>query len=354
MMCLVLTLCVVGCGKKQETTRTSPPPAEKAQPLVSASRPTDKTPRFVDKSPQPAHEASPLVNKSSQPIEKTQSPIDEAPKSVAKTSTSIEKSPQSPREAPPSVAEAPPPAKQDPESVTKTSRSVEEERQTVTKTSRSVEEERQTVTRTSRSIKEAPSPAPRTETDDETATVAARPLDEEDPAGAGDPAVLERVAALESDDAAAHTVRPQVATLAEECEQALRQIRQARRTRPGDVALRLEEARMSRRCGQPRRALDLLLDLDAESRASQEIAHEIAEAFRMLQDPGKAAMAWELRYIVHPTAWGAAVRAAEAWLEADEHKPAWWWYEKARLAAPGAPDVQALATVFQSASASDR
>ena len=65
-------------------------------------------------------------------------------------------------------------------------------------------------------------------------------------------------------------------------------------------------------------------------------------------------MAWELRYIHHPSAWRAAAHAAEAWIEAGRHEPAQWWYEKARRAAPNTPEVRALATVFQSAAVTDR
>ncbi|MHC4081525.1 MAG: tetratricopeptide repeat protein [Planctomycetota bacterium] len=139
-----------------------------------------------------------------------------------------------------------------------------------------------------------------------------------------------------------------------DCEQALEHFRYARQASPDDLDVRLWEAQAYRHCGWPDVTLELLSELDARSRAREDVAAEIAEAHRMLDAPGQAAMAWELRYIHHPKAWRAAAHAAQAWIEAGQHKPAQWWYEQARLAAPNTPEVQALTTVIQSAAVTNR
>jgi len=134
----------------------------------------------------------------------------------------------------------------------------------------------------------------------------------------------------------------------DDCHEALRHIRLACADDPGSLDLRLLHARMSNRCGQPRQAIAVLIDLDARTRASEPVATEMAEAYFNLNQPRKAAMTWELRYIIEPSAWDAAAQAAIAWIEAGVTRPAQWWYEQARLAAPDSPEVQMLTTVLES------
>ncbi len=170
------------------------------------------------------------------------------------------------------------------------------------------------------------------------------------------PAIVEQAepVALEPDEPVDYLALAEAAADAGDCRMALEHMRRVRVDEPDDLMLRLREAMLCNDCRQPRQALELLLDLDARTRATEPFAAEIAEAFLGINEPGKAAMAWELRYIIEPSAWDAAAQAAIAWLEAGVNRPANWWYERARAAAPDSPEVQMLATVIESARGSDR
>ncbi len=72
------------------------------------------------------------------------------------------------------------------------------------------------------------------------------------------------------------------------------------------------------------------------------VSNEISASYRDLGEPAKAAAAWEHRFFRHPGAWRAALRAAEAWLEAGELERARVYLCKARLAAPDSAEVRAL------------
>ncbi len=148
---------------------------------------------------------------------------------------------------------------------------------------------------------------------------------------------LQRVLQLDPDEAYAHASLAALALQRADRESAVRHITEARRIDPGNLTLRLEQARILRRCDEPRRALELLLALDDSTRAKEAVAAEVAECYLRLNQPGKAAAAWELRYRLHPrhpTAWRAAVRAAAARLEAGDRDRAQWLYDRARLHAP--------------------
>jgi len=134
----------------------------------------------------------------------------------------------------------------------------------------------------------------------------------------------------------------------DDCREALRHIRLALADDSDSLDVRLRQARMCNHCDDPGQAIALLIDLDARTRASEPVAAEMAEAYFNLNEPRKAAMAWELRYIIEPSAWNAAAQAAVAWMEAGVPRPAQWWYEQARLAAPDSPEVQMLSTVIES------
>ncbi len=132
-----------------------------------------------------------------------------------------------------------------------------------------------------------------------------------------------------------------------DCATALEYVRRFRADQPDNLMLRIREAGLSNDCGQPQRAIDLLIDLDASTRAMEPVAAILADAYLMTNRPGKAAMTWELRYIVDETAWDAAAHAATAWLEADVYSTAHWWFEQARKAAPDSLEVEMLATFFE-------
>ncbi len=132
-----------------------------------------------------------------------------------------------------------------------------------------------------------------------------------------------------------------------DCATALEYVRRFRADQPDNLMLRIREAGLSNDCGQPQRAIDLLIDLDASTRAMEPVAAILADAYLLMNRPGQAAMTWELRYIVDDTAWDAAAHAATSWLEADVYSTAQWWFEQARKAAPDSPEVEMLATFFE-------
>ena len=132
-----------------------------------------------------------------------------------------------------------------------------------------------------------------------------------------------------------------------DCEKALEYVRRFRSDQPENLMLRIREAGLSNDCGKPQHAIDLLIDLDANTRALEPVTAELANAYLMTNRPGKAAMTWELRFIVDETAWDAAVHAASSWLEAGQYNTARWWYEQARAAAPDSPEVEVLAVMFE-------
>jgi hypothetical protein len=138
-----------------------------------------------------------------------------------------------------------------------------------------------------------------------------------------------------------------------DCETALDHFSMARRLDPDDLEVRLLESEACRRCNQPERVLELLGQLEVRVRVLESFTYEIAESHLALNQPAKAAMAWELRYMQVPTAWKAAVEAAQAWLLAGHERPAQWWFEQARSAAPNTPEVEALEPAFQAAVMTD-
>ena len=161
---------------------------------------------------------------------------------------------------------------------------------------------------------------------------------------------LQRVLELNPQEAYAHASLAALAMQTADHEEAVGHIAEARRLDPENLTLRLQEARIRRETGDPRRALELLLALDERSRAEAAVAAEIAESYLRLGDPAKAAAAWEHRYRVHtrdPTAWRAAVRAAHARIEAGDRDRALFLYDQARLYAPDEPEVQALGDVLE-------
>jgi len=156
---------------------------------------------------------------------------------------------------------------------------------------------------------------------------------------------LQRVLALDPDEAYAHASLAAVALREGDRASALRHIQEARDIVPGNLGIRIQEARIRRQCDQPRHALELLIALDDRLRAEEAVTAEIAECHLALGEPLQAARAWEHRYRRHPrqpTAWRTAVKAAEAYLAAGRRADALWWCRQAQLGAPGEPEVRAL------------
>jgi Tfp pilus assembly protein PilF len=156
---------------------------------------------------------------------------------------------------------------------------------------------------------------------------------------------LDRVLALDPDEAYAYASLALVALRDGDRAEALRNIAEARAIAPDNLGIRVQEARIRRQCDQPRRALELLLALDAGVQTEEAVTAEIAACYLALDRPHDAALAWERRYRRNPRsphAWRAAVGAAEACLAAGRRDDAEWWCRQARTAAPDEADVKAL------------
>ncbi len=154
---------------------------------------------------------------------------------------------------------------------------------------------------------------------------------------------LQRVLQLDPDEAFAHASLAAVALQANDPHKAIEHIEEARRIKPHTLALRVQEAKIRRLCDQPQRGLELLLGLADPTRAREAVSYEIAECYRKLGEPARAASAWEHRFRLYPGEWAAAVKAAEAHLEAGHPAEARLWYQEATRAAPDSQEVRSLA-----------
>lgn len=169
-------------------------------------------------------------------------------------------------------------------------------------------------------------------------------------------AALQRVLALDPDEPLAQASLAMIALEQSDFEEAIKRIAEARRIKPDDLALRVQEAKIRRRMGDPQRGLELLIGLSAADRAQEMVAFEIAASFSHLNRPMDAAKAWQHVYQADqagPNAWLAAVRIGEFLLIAGEREQAALWLHQAQLAAPGAPEVNALAEALRAQPAAD-
>lgn len=155
-------------------------------------------------------------------------------------------------------------------------------------------------------------------------------------------AALQRVLAIDPDHAMAYALLAEV-----DCELALRGIHDET-AGPEVLAAYVQQSRACHGCGRSREALDGLMTMDARSRSSEVATAEIAEAYRVMGEPAKVALIWQIRYMRHPDDWRSAARASEAWLKAGALAPAQWWFEKVRRAAPEAPEVRELGRALAS------
>jgi hypothetical protein len=314
-------LCCTGCGKKQDSNQTAPTTVDAASSRgKGAARPAAKAPRpaaTVEKpAPAPAEPAAEVVAEKPEVVVNESVVVAEKPAPAAERTETLEQIVDATVEETAIVTEQPATAPERPAPAAE---------------------------RPSRVVEKPASPQ-----EQEEARVAAVPVET--------PIVeaVEVPAPLEVPSPPDHAALAEAAMKQGNCEKALEHFHYARQESPDDLDLRLKEAETYRHCGWPDVTVELLSELDARSRALEPVTAEIAEAHRMLNEPGRAAMAWELRYIHHPRAWRAAAHAAEAWVEAGQYMPAQWWFEQARLAAPNTPEVQALTTVIQSAAVTNR
>ncbi|MHC4082522.1 MAG: tetratricopeptide repeat protein [Planctomycetota bacterium] len=162
---------------------------------------------------------------------------------------------------------------------------------------------------------------------------------------------LERVLALDPDEAYAHASLAAVALQDGDRASAVRHVQEAREIAPENLGIRIQEARIRRQCDQPRHALELLLALSERHQTEEAVTAEIAACYMALGQPLDAAKAWEHRYrrhSRHPTAWRAAAKAGEAYLAAGRQQDAQWWCRQAQLAAPDEAEVKALEQALES------
>jgi len=165
-------------------------------------------------------------------------------------------------------------------------------------------------------------------------------------------ACLERVLALDPDEAIAHASLAIISLDQGQYDEALKHIAEARRIQPDDLGLRAQQAKIYRRKGDPQKALQLLIGLSTGDRATDLIAFEIAASYDQLGQPMNAARAWQHCFEVsqtNPKAWLAAVHIGEYLLKAGERDQASVWLQQAKFAAPNAPEVKALESAITGA-----
>lgn len=160
-------------------------------------------------------------------------------------------------------------------------------------------------------------------------------------------AALMRVLAIQADEPLAHASLAMIALERGQLDAALSEIRIARKVLPDDAGLRAQEAKVHRRRGENREALELLIGLNEQSRAQEAVTFEIAASYDALNQPAKAGAAWALCAMANPrspTAYLAAVNAGEMHLKAGDKLEAMKWGNAAAQLRPDAPEVQALMT----------
>ncbi|HWB20590.1 MAG TPA: tetratricopeptide repeat protein [Phycisphaerales bacterium] len=120
---------------------------------------------------------------------------------------------------------------------------------------------------------------------------------------------------------------------------------QAREIAPDDVNIRVQEARIHRRVGNPQHAVELLAALSEEDRQKFAVADELARAFTAIGEHAKAKDALQLALLhIEPAsdAWRVYVRLGETGLAAGKMDDARFWLEQAEARRPNAAEVVAL------------
>jgi len=132
-------------------------------------------------------------------------------------------------------------------------------------------------------------------------------------------------------------------------ETAIKQITQARSHNRHDINLRVIEAKIYRRAGQPKRAVELLVGVGPEARASKAVAYELAESYTQLDRHAQAADVWTHRFNTHPDSPDAgqtAARIAEALIKSGERSKALTWIEQAQLLGGQPSEIERLRTML--------
>jgi hypothetical protein len=301
--CLIIGVSCTGCGKDEPEPPAPKPVNKTAGPARKAPRPAAKTPpAAVAEKPAPAAPEKP------------------APSVVEKPAPAVVETP------PAAVVETPPKPvveRSEPAAATSTSSARETEK---------VVQKKETTVEKTRTVAQEPEPVV-----EETIEAPVQEM------------YVDLASTRKPETVNDHLRVAEKAFRGGDCEKALYHFSMARRLEPDDLEVRLLESEACRRCDRPDKALELLRELDLRVRVLESFTYEIAEAHLALDQPGQAAMAWELRYMQVPNAWRAAAEAAQAWLLAGHQRPAQWWFEQARNRAPNTPEIEALETVFQSA-----
>jgi tetratricopeptide (TPR) repeat protein len=159
--------------------------------------------------------------------------------------------------------------------------------------------------------------------------------------------LLNRVIELDASEPMAYASLAGVALERGELDRATQLIEQARSIDADDIAIRVQHSKILRRVDRPTQSLELMVPLDDATRATEAVAFEIASSYGMLGEHRKAAEAWEHCYRTWSStapalAWPAAVRAADAMLNAGDRERAYLWWQEARLLAPASPEVADL------------
>ncbi|MCA9291047.1 MAG: tetratricopeptide repeat protein [Phycisphaerales bacterium] len=157
------------------------------------------------------------------------------------------------------------------------------------------------------------------------------------------------VIALDPDEPYGYATLGGLETDAGHHEAAIRAITTAREIDPADLALRVQEARIRRRAGEPERAIELLAGLAAADRSLSYVTAELALAYGALGDHVRAAAAWMANVRREPNSWQAAVRVGESLLASGDRIAAKGWADRAALIAPDEPEVRALRAAIESA-----
>jgi tetratricopeptide (TPR) repeat protein len=156
---------------------------------------------------------------------------------------------------------------------------------------------------------------------------------------------VDRVLALDPDEPFAHASRAIIAMEEGRLSEAVHHITEARRISPSELGFRVQHARIHRRLGDPRSAVELLAPLTDLERADEGVTNELAAAYGDLGEHAKAAAAWAHRYASQPESrrmYLSAVRAGESLVMASRLEEARQWLAEAERLAPSAPEVEAL------------
>ncbi len=161
---------------------------------------------------------------------------------------------------------------------------------------------------------------------------------------------LEQVLKVDPDEAVAHASLAVIAMETGDFDKALVHAREARRIDPTNVDVRVQEAKVLRRSGRPKEALELLVGLSPAERAQEPVAYEISGGYEAMKDYLNAARTWEHCVKTNPLgdkAWQYQTLAAALLLKAGEREQAWMWLQQAKMAAPNAPEVKDLEAAFE-------